>query len=75
MNLRSLNKEIQKIDANLTIYKGEGYFYIEYDCEFPVSRQIFETHSVYVCSLNQLTVEQWIEEAKTLCNRVAAIYA
>ena len=69
MQLRTLNKELAKINANLELEKGDGYFYFVFDCDCP-GNQIWETHSIYVNNLNQLTLDQWIEEANQFVDKV-----
>lgn len=43
----------------LTLHKGAGYWYFMYD---DTARKIYETRSVYVMFLTQMSVEEWIEE-------------
>jgi hypothetical protein len=50
---------------NLSMYKGDGYWYFAYDTDLK-----FETHSVYVCYLNQLTLEEWVSEGMELVNNM-----
>lgn len=45
----------------LDLARGEGYWYFVYD---DTSKKLYETHSVYCCYLNQMTVDQWVEEGK-----------
>ena len=55
--MNKINKELSKL-GKIELVKGNGYFYfIGDDVDIDIS-------GVYVNSLNQLTLKQWIEEAK-----------
>lgn len=55
--MNKINKELYKL-GKIELVKGNGYFYfIGDDVDIDIS-------GVYVNSLNQLTLKQWIEEAK-----------
>lgn len=57
----------------LALYDGGDYFYFTYD---DPARNIFETHSVYgVCRLNDMSLDQWISEGKTLLTKIETEYA
>lgn len=58
LKLPNLNAKLKKLDSNLTLRKGEGYFYFVYS-----DGDRFETKSVMVYRLNELTETQWIKEA------------
>lgn len=49
---------------------GNGYWYLIYD---DPEQNIFETHSVYVNRMSELTLEQWIEEGRALLAKVKEI--
>lgn len=49
----------------LELVKGEGYFYFVYDAP-----DKYETESVYVYRLNELTREQWIEQGRDFGERM-----
>lgn len=51
----------------LDLVRGGGYLYFVYDDK---ARNVWETESVYVCYLNQLSVEQWVDMGKAFVNRV-----
>lgn len=53
---------------NLDLVRGEGYFYFVYD-EFP-NREIYDTRSVFVFRLNDLSLESWIYEANILLEKI-----
>lgn len=57
ISTRKINRAISKY--NLEIIRGEGY---QYFLDTNTGYQIGE--SVYVCYLNQLTIEQWERRAK-----------
>lgn len=58
LKLSNLNAQLKKLDSNLILRKGEGYFYFVYS-----DGNQFETKSVMVYRLNELTETQWIKEA------------
>lgn len=52
---------IKKIgNDKLSLFKGEGYWFFSYD-DF-AARTIYETRSVYVMYLNQMSLQEWIDE-------------
>jgi hypothetical protein len=57
MTSRTINRAIKH--TGLIINKGSGY---QYFTDAVTNEQVGE--SVYVCYLNQYTIEQWIEEAE-----------
>jgi len=57
MTSRTINRAIKH--TGLIINRGRGY---QYFTDAVTNEQIGE--SVYVCYLNQYTIEQWIEEAE-----------
>lgn len=57
MTSRAINRAIKH--TGLIINRGRGY---QYFTDAVTDEQIGE--SVYVCYLNQYTIEQWIEEAE-----------
>jgi len=58
LTLKAVNAEITKRGLNLELFKGQGYFYFSGD-----ACNLRQSTSVMVNSLNQLTLEQWVEEA------------
>lgn len=74
MQMKTVNDQIhKKVSKFITLYKGDGYFYFEY-AEDTFAGLVFETKSVYVCYLYQLTIDQWLEEAETLYQKVGKMY-
>ncbi len=51
----------QKFSVDVELYKGEGYYYFDGACVSGCS-----STSVYVYTLNQLTLEQWLDEFSNL---------
>jgi hypothetical protein len=51
---------------NLQLYKGEGYWYFEYDD----GDKVFDTHSVMTMYLSSMTVQQWVEEGTAFVKRM-----
>lgn len=69
LTTRKVNAELRKAGYKLALCQGRGYlyFYVPEDhgalwlaCEARGE----PTHSVYVNTLNQLSLEQWIDHAK-----------
>lgn len=62
LNLKTINEAIRIVDQNLTLAKGDRYFYFTYDNKV----DMFESKMVEggVFQLNQLDLEEWIEEAQ-----------
>lgn len=58
--LKTLNKELAKL-GQVELVKGEGYFYFNGKSVDQCKEQ--GVYGVY--RLNDLTIEQWIEEAKS----------
>lgn len=65
---RELQKKLKEQGLEkVLLYKSEGYFFITSDDD-EVWNQINQlpTDSIYVNSFNQLSIEGWIEEIKSL---------
>lgn len=61
IRLSAINRALKELGIKMELVKGEGYFYfVGEDCDDR------ESTSVMVYRLNQLTKEQWIEEARSL---------
>ena len=60
--LNTVNKAINFAGLNAELVKGEGYFY------FVGSQVDTGKGGVYVNALNELSVEEWVEEARERCN-------
>lgn len=74
LHLKTVNKKIKDKHYDVTLYKGDGYFYMEFSGYYFAHGDIFETRSIYVNSLNELTLDEWLEEAQELVNHVWRLY-
>ena len=59
LTLKAVNKEIKKLGFDCELVKGKDYFYF-HGCAVDLSQDT----SVYVSTLNQLTLDEWIEELR-----------
>lgn len=68
--LKQVNKAIQKEVGNVILCKGEGYFYASSDDnEIALKLASLKTTSIYVCHLNQQSVEEWVKDVRQItCN-------
>lgn len=57
LTLKTINKKLSELEYDIQLHKGKGYFYFWGDDVDPSSE------GVYVSTLNQLTLNQWMEEA------------
>ena len=57
----TISKALKQQGYPVTLYKGKGYFYFEWDSLEADGR--YDTQSVMVNTMNQLTREQWMSEA------------
>lgn len=64
----TITKDLKAQGLPIALYKGDGYFYFEWDSIELDGR--FDTYSVMVNSINQLSREQWIMEAQTFAKRM-----
>jgi hypothetical protein len=65
MRLSTLNKTIAAEGINLELVAGNGYFYFV----GPGSENLY-TASVMVYRLNNLTLEQWMAEARDMARQI-----
>lgn len=65
--VRSINKVFTEDKLPLELVKGEDYFYFQYDLP---EQNIFETESVYVAKLNQLTKDEWIRLGRVFVTEI-----
>ena len=64
-----INSKIKHLGVEIQGNKGAGYFY------FTSLENGYQIGlSVYVCYLNQLTLEQWVEQAKTAIEQETAAH-
>jgi hypothetical protein len=69
LTLKSVNKEIRKINPNFTLYQGKGYLYIVYD-----DKKTYDDISIAVCKLNHGNIDIYLESAKELNQKVIEWY-
>lgn len=68
LTTRKVNTELKRAGYKLALQKENGYFYFyvqdQHHAEWDAKDCVLETtHSVYVCSINQLTLEEWLDHA------------
>lgn len=61
ITLKKVNKTLQELGAQEILVKGEGYYYFTEGNSYN-----WETSSVMVMSLNELSLQEWIAEWKSL---------
>ena len=62
IQLRTINKILAEDGYPLELVKGDGYFYFDFAAyDRYDGRLVYETESVYVYRLNDLTLERWLE--------------
>lgn len=70
-SLSQVNKAIQKQIGNVTLFKGEGYFYVwSEDQELGLKLAELESTSIYVRYLNQQSLEEWLEDVKRISSKI-----
>lgn len=60
-----VNRILKREGLPVTLFRGNGYFYLNYD-----DGETFQTYSVYVCYFYELTVDQWLTEARDFATRM-----
>jgi hypothetical protein len=53
-------------NANLSLYKGDGYWYFVYDDK----GDLYDDLSVYTMRLNDLPLSSWVEDGRALISKV-----
>lgn len=69
--LNQVNKAIKKQIGNVCLQKGKGYFYVSsenYDISLKLA-SLYST-SIYVCHLNQQSLEDWIKDVRDIVSNV-----
>ena len=66
LTIKHIDRAFKDCSLPVVLRRGKGYFYLVYD-----DGDYLETHSVYVYRLNQLTLDNWIDEARELMTVVA----
>jgi len=65
--LAQVNRAIQREVGNVTLRKGAGYFYVTSDdLSLDLKLQSQHSTSIYVCHLNQQSVEAWISDVRDI---------
>jgi hypothetical protein len=69
--LAQVNRAIQKQVGNVMLRKGDGYFYVTSDDD-QIDRALMAQYmtSIYVCHLNQQSVESWIADVQEITKNV-----
>lgn len=57
-----INKALEGAGIPLEIERGAGYQYFVHD---PGPARLYRTHTVPVCHLNHMSLEQWVAEARS----------
>jgi hypothetical protein len=73
MTLAEINRRIQVSDPLVTLHRGQGYHYYEFDnmsIKAPDDRLVYETASVMVPFLKQQPADVWIADALEFASRV-----
>ncbi len=68
LQLRTVNKALRAEGINLELVAGEGYFYF-----IGEGAEHAKQTSVMVYRLNDLSLEQWLVEARALQAEIAAV--
>lgn len=69
LTIKKVNDEIRAITSQyIELVKGEGYYYFVYD-----NGRRYSTASVYVNTLNQLSLDAWLFEARCFYATIQAI--
>ena len=61
LTLKKVNKALQELGAQEILVKGEDYYYF-----IEGNSYYWETSSVIIMTLNELSLEEWIAEWKSL---------
>jgi len=62
VSLQRINAAIGQLDSRCELVKGDGYHYLVWDD--PLNAFSFETESIMVHATGQLSLEQWLYEAR-----------
>lgn len=71
LTIKKVNNELRAITSQyIELVKGQGYYYFVYD-----DGRRYSTASVYVNTLNQLSLDTWLFEARCFYATIQAIKA
>lgn len=70
LTCKQINKVIQQKYPNLELVRGDGYFYLLGTIGDTVNHDVanWPEGSIYVCRLNHMTMEQWIDTIYGMIN-------
>ena len=70
MGIKGINKLIKEEVGNFRLVKGSGYFYVASD-DKGLGLQLagLPTTSIYVCSLNHQSTQDWIDDVKNIISQ------
>jgi len=72
MTIKKINKELNKKLGNVCLVKSVGYFYVaSEDKEIGLRLAQLDSTSIYVCHLNQQSLEEWVEDVKFIWNQIS----
>lgn len=64
MNIKTVNKAIQKHFPKVKLVKGNGYYYI-----IGEGTETLPRTGIYVYALNRISIDAWVNEVKNLMNK------
>ena len=71
--LKQVNRAIQREVGNVTLCKGAGYFYVTSDdLSLDLKLQSQHSTSIYVCHINQQSVEAWVSDVRDIAKNALA---
>ena len=71
--LKQVNRAIQREVGNVTLCKGAGYFYVTSDdLSLDLKLQSQHSASIYVCHINQQSVEAWVSDVRDIAKNALA---
>lgn len=70
-NISQVNRALKNEGYNVLLVKGEGYFYVwSEDLKIQKSLSHLEITSIYVCYLNQQTIDEWVADVKSIVKKI-----
>lgn len=67
LRMKTVQNAISELDPHLEFFKGDGYFYMNYDDH---EKNVFHTSIIMAYRLNFLTLEQYINAAKDFLEQI-----
>lgn len=65
IRINTVNSALRAYSPYVKLHKGDGYFYFSFD-----DNVTYETESVMVYRLNDLSLDQWISAGRDFINEV-----